>query len=217
MNFIPSIVESPTDYVRWYSADPRPFRSRQNSIYNLNLYIIGKVVVLFGIGRPSAISNKVSELGVVPLDGESFRAFSHVIKKSLERIPFFTHGNACASVSLKIIMVFIAASLVHCLPNSIGSAIRHAVRNPAFSLKTPARFRVTRPEMNGGNHGFTSAFAMASPSRIFLAGLGRLTNYGQAVKFVSDVQGYFHRCIVDGDIYLSNTFVGWHAWKTDRS
>lgn len=119
-------------------------RERAGNATNCKAQVRASVLVLLARCRPSAITRLVMSVGVVALNREANRLYTHVRQKILKAFkPSFAHGYTSSAISVRSLSFFSTSSV--------------AVSGDAVSTGTPARRAPTTQELvRSDNAGFST-------------------------------------------------------------
>lgn len=143
-SFSPPHSKSAMDGVSIETASPIPLRNGKGFPVMRDVSIGSYIVGLFTSAYPPAIRRFVVSINVNSINGRSFWALTHVLKKRLKRInPKGINSNAPTSVILVAIAIWVKASILHTLPRLMSCSFRHAVggvaRSRCICLKASTR------------------------------------------------------------------------------
>jgi hypothetical protein len=162
-----------------------------------------RVLHLFGVGRPAAISRLVVSVDINSVKAHAFRSNSHISEKIPKVSPTITNCYPSTSVVFPKLVIWISATLDHMAPLIVSSTSSSSGRmavlfigegNQGLSLAS-ARFGVAGTKVKDSNKNSFSANAFATSH--FLNGSGRCgswrrfrNNFKTSEKF-TDRTGFF--------------------------
>lgn len=168
------------------------------SIYHYESISAG-VRTLFKCCRPSAIFSRISKIIIDPIQRHIVRFISHIIKKPVERLPFFAHYY----ISSRVSAIFFASGMhIHpCLISRRSGKAMFSSRISSFSefvRDASARSSVASSQAILPNYYLISARASYNAHIVWLRAIQFCYSYGNNCKSVK------HRTYRD---WLS----GWHS------
>lgn len=199
---------------RIYSVGKRVWSNPCNSSplrYGLSLTadrdesIFSRVIRLFLICRPPAITWLVMAIIVHAIDLHAFRSFPHVGQEQFEVIPARANGDAAISVCSITGVLRIVAPIAHAKPSDISTSPFLSTSNTVFRPNTRGFFLPETPATRGSlafqrgaeHHNLVSTLADAFPLRFVVDAHPGKGNHRETVKSLANKVFSSHASIID--------------------